>query len=131
MLCSRNAGLTKRFLLSHLNLTLGHVPLAFITATHSAPPPSIVQDLNSLVRKQIGAIATLVGVVVLDRIPKTRSGKTLRRVLREIVEKGMDGDWTGELAVPATVEDRSHVDWAREKVKLWIEGRKNITKAKL
>jgi propionyl-CoA synthetase len=131
MLCGRNARFTKRLLLSYLNLTPGHVPLVFITATHSAPPPSIVKDLNVLVRKQIGGIATLAGVVVLDRIPKTRSGKTLRRVLREIVEKGMDGDWTGELAVPATVEDRSHIEWAREKVKLWIEERKNVTKAKL
>jgi propionyl-CoA synthetase len=87
--------------------------------------------LNDLVRKQIGGIATLAGVVVLYRIPKTRSGKTLRRVLREIVERGMLGDWTGELAVPATVEDRNHVDWAREKVKLWIEKQKEVTKAKL
>jgi propionyl-CoA synthetase len=69
------------------------------------------------------------GVVILERIPKTRSGKTLRRVLREIVEKGMDGDWDGNLAVPATVEDRSHVDWAREKVKSWMASQQN--KAKL
>lgn len=71
-------------------------------------------------RKKIGGIATLAGVVVLEKIPKTRSGKTLRRVLREIVEKGVHGDWESPLAVPATVEDRSHVDWARDKVKAWI-----------
>ena len=117
-------------------LMLGHVPLAFITATHSSPPPTIVKDLNDLVRKQIGGIASLAGVVVLERIPKTRSGKTLRRVLREIVERGMQGDWTGELAVPATVEDRSHVDWARDKVKEWMAthdrtGKKTTRKAKL
>jgi propionyl-CoA synthetase len=115
----------------HLRILLkvGHVPLAFITTTHAEPSPTIVKDLNDLVRKQIGGIATMKGVVVLDRIPKTRSGKTLRRVLREIVEKGMDGDWDGTLAVPATVEDRSHVDWAREKVKAWMASQK--TKAKL
>ena len=131
MLCSRNARLTKRWLLFHLNLTPGHVPLVFVTTTHSAPPSSIAKDLNSLVRKQIGGIATLAGVVVLDRIPKTRSGKTLRRVLREIVERGIGGDWAGELAVPATVEDRNHVDWAREKVKLWMEERKKVASPKL
>lgn len=70
---------------------------------------------------------------MLEKIPKTRSGKTLRRVLREIVEKGMDGDWVSQLAVPATVEDRSHVDWARVKVKVWMEvkSREGATKAKL
>lgn len=62
----------------------------------------------------------MAGVVVLEKIPKTRSGKTLRRVLREIVEKGMDDDWGSQLAVPATVEDRGHVDWARVKVKEWM-----------
>jgi propionyl-CoA synthetase len=103
--------------------------LAFITTTHEKPSPTIVKELNALVRKQIGGIATMKGVVILERIPKTRSGKTLRRVLREIVEKGMDGDWDGKLAVPATVEDRSHVDWAREKVKSWMASQQN--KAKL
>lgn len=68
---------------------------------------------------------------MLDRIPKTRSGKTLRRVLREIVERGMQGDWKGELAVPAIVEDRSRVHWAREKVKSRMEKRGDVGKAKL
>jgi propionyl-CoA synthetase len=84
--------------------------------------------LNALVRKQIGGIASLTGLVILERIPKTRSGKTLRRVLREIVEKGLDGDWSSNLAIPATVEDPSHVDMARDKVKLWMKER---AKAKL
>jgi len=44
-------------------------------------------------------------------------------VLREIVEKGLDGDWESSLAVPATVEDRAVVDMARDKVKLWMEQR--------
>lgn len=103
-----------------MTLIPGHVPLAFITATHSEESPTLFSDLNGLVRQQIGGIATLAGVVVLEKIPKTRSGKTLRRVLREIVEKGMDDDWGSQLAVPATVEDRGHVDWARVKVKEWM-----------
>ncbi len=43
----------------------------------------------------------------------------------------MDGDWKGELAVHATVEDGSHVDWAREKIKLWMEERGKVANAKL
>jgi propionyl-CoA synthetase len=133
MLRSRHARLPKRYHPALSILTPGHVPLAFITATHSEPSPTLSKDLNGLVRKRIGGIAALAGVVVLEKIPKTRSGKTLRRVLREIVEKGMDGDWVSQLAVPATVEDRSHVDWAREKVKVWMEvrSREGATKAKL
>jgi propionyl-CoA synthetase len=102
---------------------VGHVPLAFITATHIMPSNSLFAELNSLVRKQIGGIASLAGVVVLEKIPKTRSGKTLRRVLREIVEKGISGDWQTALAVPATVEDRSYVDWARERARSWMARR--------
>lgn len=133
MLRSRHARLPKRYHPALSVLIPGHVPLAFITATHSEPSPTLSKDLNGLVRKRIGGIAALAGVVVLEKIPKTRSGKTLRRVLREIVEKGMDGDWVSQLAVPATVEDRSHVDWAREKVKVWMEvkSREGATKAKL
>jgi hypothetical protein len=47
------------------------------------------------------------------------------------VERGILGDWEGELAVPATVEDRGHVDWAREKVKVWMKRRDAKGKAKL
>ena len=45
--------------------------------------------------------------------------------------RGMDGDWNGEVAVPATVGDRSNVDWSREKVTLWIEEKRNLAKAKV
>jgi len=75
------------------------------------------------VRKQIRGIVSLKGAVALERIQKMRSRKILKRVFGEIVEKGLDGDWESSLAVPATVEDRSVVDMARDKVKLWMERR--------
>lgn len=49
-------------------------------------------------------------------IPKTRSGKTLRRVLRELVENAVHGDFDKEVQVPATVEDAAVVKVAREKI---------------
>lgn len=49
-------------------------------------------------------------------IPKTRSGKTLRRVLRELVENAVHGEFDKEVQVPATVEDASVVEVAREKI---------------
>lgn len=50
-------------------------------------------------------------------IPKTRSGKTLRRVLRELVENAVHEEFDKEVQVPATVEDASVVEVARGKIK--------------
>lgn len=50
-------------------------------------------------------------------IPKTRSGKTLRRVLRELVENAVHEEFEKEVQVPATVEDASVVEVARGKIK--------------
>ena len=50
-------------------------------------------------------------------IPKTRSGKTLRRVLRELLENAVHGDFDKEVNVPQTVEDAAVVDVAREKIR--------------
>ena len=49
-------------------------------------------------------------------IPKTRSGKTLRRVLRELVENAVHGEFDKEVQIPATVEDASVVEVARGKI---------------
>ena len=54
-------------------------------------------------------------------IPKTRSGKTLRRVLRELVENAVHGEIEKEVQVPATVEDASVVEVARAKIKEYFE----------
>jgi len=54
-------------------------------------------------------------------IPKTRSGKTLRRVLRELVENAVHGEFAKEVQVPATVEDASVVEVAREKVREYFQ----------
>jgi propionyl-CoA synthetase len=49
-------------------------------------------------------------------IPKTRSGKTLRRVLRDLVENAVHGEFEKEVTVPSTVEDINAVNVARTKV---------------
>lgn len=50
-------------------------------------------------------------------IPKTRSGKTLRRVLRELTENAVHDEWDKAVQVPATVEDAAVVEVARTKIK--------------
>jgi propionyl-CoA synthetase len=120
----------------------GHLPFAFVIPSSSTPSdlpatPSkeFFTGINNIVREQIGAIASLGGIVQgKGMIPKTRSGKTLRRVLRELVENGVKGEYDKEVNVPATVEDRDVVEVARAKVKEYLEELKkkqNSSKPKL
>ena len=104
----------------------GHLPFAFIqprgTGTEAIPAkPSaeLFNAVNKLVREQIGPIASLGGMIQgRGMIPKTRSGKTLRRVLRELVEMGVRGDVEGRVgSVPPTVEDGEVVEVARGRVR--------------
>jgi len=102
----------------------GHLPFAFITLTTSPHPTSampsvdLLREVNAQIREQIGAIATLGGMIQgKGMIPKTRSGKTLRRVLRELVENAVHGEVEKAVSVPATVEDAGVVEVAREKVR--------------
>ncbi|KAI4265742.1 MAG: hypothetical protein L6R38_009208 [Xanthoria sp. 2 TBL-2021] len=106
----------------------GHLPFAFVTLSTASHPPSAIpsetlfKEVQSSVREQIGAIAALGGMIQgKGMIPKTRSGKTLRRVLRELVENAVHGDFEKEVQVPATVEDASVMDVARGKVREYFE----------
>ena len=67
---------------------------------------SLRKDLVAHVRKEIGAIASPDKIQVAPGLPKTRSGKIMRRILRKIAEDdyGSLGD-TSTLADPAVVDD--------------------------
>ncbi|KAG5944757.1 hypothetical protein E4U60_005699 [Claviceps pazoutovae] len=106
----------------------GQLPFAFITLSTAEHPSSAVPDaklaaeIQALVRTQVGAIATLGGIIQgKGMIPKTRSGKSLRRVLRDLVENAVYGRFDAQIAVPSTIEDASAVDVAREKVREYFE----------
>ncbi|KAF7555611.1 hypothetical protein G7046_g6524 [Stylonectria norvegica] len=102
----------------------GQLPFAFITLstpdhpTGAVPDQQFATEIQNLVRKQVGAIASLGGIIQgKGMIPKTRSGKTLRRVLRELVENAAHGELDKEVVVPSTVEDAAVVDVARAKIR--------------
>ncbi|KAK2736268.1 hypothetical protein FQN55_001728 [Onygenales sp. PD_40] len=117
----------------------GHLPFAFIhlrtppspspsqqpqQPLPATPPPAFFNAVNNLVREQIGAIASLGGIIQgHGMIPKTRSGKTLRRVLRELVENAVLGRFEAEVNVPATVEDGEVVGVARGRVREYFNER--------
>ena len=56
-----------------------------------------------MVRRDIGAVAAFKQALVVPRLPKTRSGKILRKTLRAIV----DGD---DYTLPSTIEDPAALD---------------------
>ena len=80
---------------------------AFVTLNQDVEPTdSLKKALVQQVRTQIGPIANLDNVQWAPALPKTRSGKIMRRILRKIAEKDLDniGD-TSTLAEPEVVDD--------------------------
>lgn len=107
----------------------GHLPFAFVEPTTSSnddlpatASKEFFDTINKQVRTQIGAIASLGGMIQgKGMIPKTRSGKTLRRVLRELVEHAVEGKFDKSVNVPPTVEDKAVVEVARERVRQFFK----------
>ncbi len=59
---------------------------AFVTLeTEFSPSEELFQELNELLRKEIGPIAKIDKIHWTNDLPKTRSGKIMRRILRKIV----------------------------------------------
>jgi propionyl-CoA synthetase len=87
----------------------GEVPRGFVVlkAGTDADPGQVSTELVELVRAQIGAIAALRRVDVVDALPKTRSGKIPRKTMRGIANGNV-----GEL-VPSTIDDVAALDAIR------------------
>ncbi|RYG61580.1 MAG: acetate--CoA ligase [Alphaproteobacteria bacterium] len=80
---------------------------AFVTLTVGTEPSEQLRtELIALVRQQIGALATPDAIQWAPALPKTRSGKIMRRILRKIItdDMGSLGD-TSTLADPSVVDD--------------------------
>ncbi len=80
---------------------------AYVTLNSGVEPTDTLRtDLVKLVRKEIGPIATIDAIQWAPGLPKTRSGKIMRRILRKIAENQVSsiGD-TSTLADPSVVEN--------------------------
>ena len=80
---------------------------AFVTLhTGSLPSDDLKQDLIKMVRSEIGPLATPETIQWAPNLPKTRSGKIMRRILRKIAahEESKIGD-TSTLADPSVVQE--------------------------
>lgn len=69
-----------------------------------APEEQLAEELVALVRQHIGAVADLKEVRVVPALPKTRSGKILRKTMRQIADGETD------YRVPSTIEDLGVLD---------------------
>ena len=78
----------------------GQVPLGFLClkAGVTRPHEEIVKEVVQLVREQIGPVADFKRAVVVERLPKTRSGKILRGTMQKIADNQ-------EYKTPATIDD--------------------------
>jgi propionyl-CoA synthetase len=83
----------------------GQSPVGFLCLKKGAAkaPEQVVKDCVKLVRDKIGPVAAFKTAVVVDRLPKTRSGKILRATMVKIA----DGQ---EFKVPATIDDPAILD---------------------
>ncbi|MDU6412383.1 MAG: acetate--CoA ligase [Yersiniaceae bacterium] len=84
----------------------GQAIYAYVTLNHGEEPtPELYTEVRNWVRKEIGSIATPDVLHWTDSLPKTRSGKIMRRILRKIAagDTANLGD-TSTLADPGVVE---------------------------
>ena len=86
----------------------GEVIAVFIVLKHGWEPSDTLRDeLLATLRSELGPVAVVGELTFVDMLPKTRSGKIMRRVLKAVVTGADPGDIT-------TIEDEGSVEEARE-----------------
>ncbi|GAA5315624.1 MAG: propionyl-CoA synthetase [Candidatus Pelagadaptatus aseana] len=82
----------------------GQLPIGFVLLKdgEDMSEETLEQELVADVRDRIGALACFKTAIVVKRLPKTRSGKILRKLLRQIA----DGE---EYSIPSTIDDPASI----------------------
>ncbi|MFZ3580864.1 propionyl-CoA synthetase [Loktanella sp. DJP18] len=90
----------------------GQLPMGFVCTNKgtSRTDADIVKDCIRMVREEIGPVAAFKLVAVVDRLPKTRSGKILRRTMVSIADNA-------DFKMPATIDDPAILDEIRVALK--------------
>ena len=80
----------------------GQIPVGFVVLKSgmTCTEVELEKELISMVRDQVGPVASFKRAVVCNRLPKTRSGKILRKIMRNIADKV-------SYTPPSTIEDMS------------------------
>ena len=87
----------------------GQIPIGLIAlkAGVDRDNKEITKECVALVREKVGPVAAFKVVIVIKRLPKTRSGKILRGTIRKIADKE-------EYKMPATIDDPVILDEIRQ-----------------
>lgn len=90
----------------------GQVPVGLIVlkAGSEMEEAQLEKELVAMVRDQVGALACFRRAVVVQRLPKTRSGKILRAILRKIAA-------SEEYKMPSTIDDETILPEIEEKIR--------------
>lgn len=78
----------------------GQLPMGFVVLKDGADRDNdeLISELVGMIRSEIGAVASFKKAIVVDRLPKTRSGKILRGTIRDMAD-GKD------YKIPSTIDD--------------------------
>jgi acetyl-CoA synthetase len=99
----------------------GEVISAFVVLKQGhEPSDAIKQELLATVRRELGPVAVIGELNFVDMLPKTRSGKIMRRVLRAVTLDRDPGDIT-------TIEDEGSVEEARH---AWQDMKEQLTQTR-
>jgi propionyl-CoA synthetase len=87
----------------------GQVPVVFATLKQgvTASPEDVARGMQQAVTDQLGAVARPARIYVVNALPKTRSGKLLRRSLQALVQHTDPGDLS-------TLDDPNSLDEVRK-----------------
>lgn len=88
----------------------GEVATAFVVLKKAyAPSDELKDELRKTVRDTIGPVVVLGNISFVDKVPKTRSGKIMRRLVKAIITGQPLGDYS-------TIEDRTAIDEIKKAV---------------
>lgn len=90
----------------------GQVPFAAVVLKNGSgiSGETVEKEIVQMVREKIGAVACLKNAMTVKRLPKTRSGKILRKLIRTL----LDGK---EFQVPSTIDDEKIIEEIQLKIK--------------
>jgi len=99
----------------------GEVAAAFVVLKAGyAPTGELEKELRDLVRKSLGKIVVIDDIYFVDMLPKTRSGKIMRRLIRAVITGQPLGDYS-------TIEDAGSIEEIRKAAEQLLAGLKRRT----